>query len=236
MLLDGSSVIALIPARGGSKGIPRKNLAILDGIPLIGHTIRAAQESMLIDSVWVSSDDEETLGVAKVFGAQSLTRPYEFANDTASSVDVVKHFLNSGISELKDDSIIVYLQPTSPLRNGKHVDLALYSMALAEVDAVISVVEAEKPPQKAFSIDANGNLKSLFDERLSNARRQDLPPCYFPNGAIYAFRVHAFNSRDGFPSNGSVPYVMQASESIDIDSEDDFARAEIMIRKNNGSI
>ncbi len=236
MLRDGSLVIALIPARGGSKGVPRKNLAMLDGLPLIAHTIKAAKDSVVIDSVWVSSDDEEILEIARVSGVQSLMRPQELSNDFASSVDVVKHFLGSAVPGLEPGSIIVYLQPTSPLRNGRHVDRALHSMEASGVDAVVSVVEAEKPPQKAFCIDGNGHLNSLFDERLSNARRQDLPICYFPNGAIYAFRVHAFNSRNGFPTNGSLPFMMQSSESIDIDSEKDLAQAEIMLRKSDGSI
>lgn len=93
----------------------------------------------------------------------------------------------------------------------------------------MSVSEAENSPFKMFTLDANGRLQSLFDEKLSNARRQDLPPVFAPNGAIYVFRVSEFNARGGFPSNGSMPFAMNANDSLDIDTEDDICRAEIIL-------
>lgn len=235
MLTDGSFVIALIPARGGSKGIKRKNLVKLAGKPLIAHTISAAKNSLIVDAIWVSSDDDDVLKISESLGAKTLKRPIEFANDHASANDVVFHFIASLPNEVTENrTVILYLQPTSPLRNEIHIDNALKAMDNAKVYGVISVVEAEKPPQKSFRLDENGCLISLFDERQSNARRQDLPPCYYPNGAIYAFRISEFLNRNGFPSNGSLPFIMSSNDSIDIDNISDLIQAEAFLGEKNG--
>ena len=237
MLSDGSKVIALIPARGGSKGIPRKNLTILSGKPLIAHTISAAQNATLVDQIWVSSDDEEILNISKGLGVEALNRPSELADDYSSASEVVHHFICS-LPEVvqKQDTVILYLQPTSPLRNEIHIDSALKALEMSKVSGVMSVVKAEKPPQKSFRLDESGRLISLFDERQSNVRRQDLPQCYYPNGAIYGFRVSEFLARDGFPSNGSIPFVMSCADSIDIDNITDLIYAEVAIGEKNGRV
>jgi CMP-N,N'-diacetyllegionaminic acid synthase len=235
MLNHKNPVIALIPARGGSKGVPRKNVASLAGKPLIAHTIEAAQGSRQVDETWVSSEDEEILTIAAGYGARTLLRPHELANDEASAVGVVEHF----IAELPDDlrmrdPFIVYLQPTSPLRSATHIDSALLAMSAAGASSTLSVVEADKSPFKAFQLDSNGRLTSLFNEELSNERRQDLPRCYFPNGAIYVFTVTAFKLRRGFPSNGSLPFIMSIEHSIDIDTASDFVRAHTALGAHHG--
>lgn len=235
MIGNGRPVIALIPARGGSKGLPRKNLAMLAGKPLIAHTIDAARGAALVDETWVSSDDDEILDVATKYGALSLPRPSALADDSASAIDVVQHFIASLPESLRrSDALILYLQPTSPLRNAMHIDEALRAMSSAGAETTLSVVEADKPPQKAFRLNDEGRLISLFDERLSNSRRQDLPRCYFPNGAIYAFPISAFESHRGFPSNGSLPFIMSADHSIDIDSADDLLRVRNSLGAHHG--
>jgi CMP-N-acetylneuraminic acid synthetase len=217
----------LVPARGGSKGIPRKNLRLVGGQPLVQYTLQAALAAKVVDQVFLSSDDEEILALGASLGATAVRRPAEFASDTASATDVVKHFLSTlGSEQLAGDPYLVYLQPTSPLRTAAHIDEAFELMRRSGGHTLISVVELEKSPYKTFSIDAQGRMQSLFDERLSNARRQDLPATYLPNGAIYVFRVSDFTSRDGFPSNGSVPYIMTATTSVDVDVEQDIARLE----------
>ena len=237
MLSDGSIVIAIIPARGGSKGIPRKNFVNLAGKPLIAHTIYAAKHAALVDTTWVSSDDYEILSISDSLGAKTLRRPTEFANDHASANEVVHHFIASLPEDFrKQENVILYLQPTSPLRDETHIDKALSAMDTAKANGVISVVEAERPPQKSFRLDENGRLISLFDECQSNARRQDLPRCYYPNGAIYAFRISEFLARNGFPSNGSLPFIMSCIDSIDIDNATDLMRAESAIGEKNGRV
>ncbi|GFE82012.1 hypothetical protein GCM10011487_40120 [Steroidobacter agaridevorans] len=235
MFRDSHPVLALIPARGGSKGVPRKNLAVLCGRPLLEYTVRAAVDCAAIDASYVSSDDAEILEVARRLDARAVERPPAFATDAASAIEVVRHFIETLPAELRArDPLIVYLQPTSPLRDAQHLDAAFELLARHGATTLMSVVELEKSPFKAFGLDERQRLRSLFDERLSNARRQDLPPTFLPNGAIYIFAVSDFLSRDGFPSNGSVPYVMSAADSIDIDTPDDLQRVERILGDRHG--
>lgn len=235
MLANKHPVIALIPARGGSKGVLRKNMSVITGKPLILFTVQAALNSRYIDFTYLSSDDDEILSFGKSMGVQLIRRPAEFASDTASASDVVMHFLKEIPEQLvQEDPYIVYLQPTSPLRSGWHVDMALDQMESQGAHTLVSVVEMEKSPFKSFSISENGRLQSLFDEKMSNARRQDLPKTYVPNGAIYIFRMSDFLDRAGFPSNGSIPFVMNEADSIDIDTEEDLRYLEYILRDRDG--
>jgi CMP-N-acetylneuraminic acid synthetase len=161
------------------------------------------------------------------YGLNIIERPQEIASDEASANDVVRHFLSKLPSNLdKKNTVIVYLQPTSPLRNTKHIQEAIEAMKDKSYTSSISVVKLNKSPYKSFLINPkNGELSSLFDERLSNERRQDLQDVFIPNGAMYIFSIHDFESRGGFPSNGSLPYIMSHDDSIDIDSEQDLNRA-----------
>lgn len=226
MPLNGHPVLALVPARGGSKGVLRKNLRLLAGKPLVQWTLEAARNTQAVDQVYLSSDDEQILACASATGATPLPRPADAASDTASAIEVVLHFIATLPEDVRArDPYLVYLQPTSPCRSSQHLDAALAAMAKAGAHTLLSVVEAAKSPYKSFGLDGHGRLKSLFDERLSNARRQDLPRTFFPNGAIYVFRLSDFAERGGFPSNGSVPFEMSEEDSIDIDNEADLQRA-----------
>jgi len=235
MIESSIPVFALIPARGGSKGVRRKNLHIVVGKPLLEYTVTAAQGATFIDRTFVSSEDTEILTVAATLGAEPLYRPVDFATDEASAADVVALFINSLPEELRQkDPCIVYLQPTSPLRTSEHIDAALRLMLELNKSTLLSVTELTLSPYKAFKIDESGQLQSLFDEKLSNCRRQDLPATYRPNGAIYVFRVSDFLARGGFPSNGSVPFVMSEPESVDIDTEEDILLVEQLLTQQHG--
>jgi CMP-N,N'-diacetyllegionaminic acid synthase len=221
------TVIALIPARGGSKGVPRKNLREFRGKPLLLHTVQAAQESQVVDEVCVSSDDEEILAAASAAGARAVRRPAEMATDQATAADVVASFSAQLPAEvLRADPFLVYLQPTSPLRSARHIDSAFDSLSSAGADTGLSVVELRRTPYKSFTVDEHGRLRSLFAQELSNANRQSLPVAYYPNGAIYIFPLSRFMAGRAFPSNGGVPFVMSEHESVDIDTEADFLAAE----------
>lgn len=225
MLENNRPVLALVPARGGSKGIRKKNLALLNARPLVWYTLQAAQASPAVDAVWLSSDDDEILQVGRDAGVQLIRRPDELASDQASAVGVVEHFLCTLPANIMlQDPVVLYLQPTSPLRTSRHISEALHMMRSRAVPSVMSVVEQRHSPFKCFKLDGQGLLQSLFDETLSNARRQDLPATYLPNGAIYAFLASEFKTRGGFPSNGSAPYIMNDRDSVDVDSPDDLAR------------
>jgi len=233
MTFRNKLVVALIPARGGSKGVKRKNLRIVAGKPLLAHTIHAACDSVMIDRVYVSSDDDDILRLAKEMGVDIIERDAEAAKDSATASDVLNDFLEKLPKTLvAANPYIIFLQPTSPLRKGAHIDAAFDLMLSAQGDMCISVTELKKTPFKSFTLTAEGRLQSLFDESLTNANRQSLPAVYYPNGAIYIFRVAEFFNRSVFPSNGALPYIMSESESIDIDTEDDLALVEKLCYPN----
>jgi CMP-N-acetylneuraminic acid synthetase len=157
------------------------------------------------------------------------------ATDDALAADVVLHFLRSVPFVYESDPIILYLQPTSPLRTAAHIDKALADMMRGNAPGVVSVVELMRSPFKSFRIDAKGYLQALFSEAETNLNRQALPRTFAANGAIYAFRASKFLEKRGFPSNGSLPLVMSEEESIDIDSQDDLLEAEQIIRNRYGA-
>lgn len=226
-------VVALIPARAGSKGVINKNIRELNGSPLIAYTIQAALQSKFIDDVYVSSDSETIRDYAETHHCKVIKRPSEFALDGSPASEVVKHFistLSTGIKQL--DPLIVYLQPTSPLRNAAHIDNALCLLEKEQHSRLISVVEMLHSPFKAFQLNQSGELESLFDESFTNRRRQDLPRVMLPNGAIYTFLLSEFISHNGFPSNGSIPYIMGADVSVDVDTEEDFKKIESLLKDN----
>lgn len=235
MVFDSRPVLALVPARGGSKGVPRKNLALLCGRPLLYYTLRSALDSKIVDQTFLSSDDTEILEFGSRLGVQTVTRPEAYATDEASAIDVVRHFIDTLSGEMRArDPLLVYLQPTSPLRDAWHIDRAFALLGEQGADTLVSVVELQKSPYKTFRLDEGQRLQSLFDERLSNARRQDLPRTFMPNGAIYVFSVGEFMARGGFPSNGSVPYVMNEVDGIDIDTPEDLLRVERILGGRHG--
>lgn len=235
MSLGGKPVIALVPARGGSKGVSRKNLRVIAGQSLVEFTLHAATGAERVDSVYLSSDAEDILAVGRILGVGLIMRPEKYASDTASATDVVRHFVGELPKNIVSrDPYIVYLQPSSPLRSAHHIDSAVIEMEKRQEHALMSVVELVKSPFKSFLIDSYGRLQSLFDEKLSNSRRQDLPKAYIPNGAIYIFRLSDFLARDGFPSNGSLPFVMTEEESIDIDTEEDIRYLEQYFGEKHG--
>jgi CMP-N,N'-diacetyllegionaminic acid synthase len=220
--LDGKHILALIPARGGSKGVVRKNMRPVKGIPLVGYTLKAALKSKYINRVYMSSDDDEIINYAKEMGANAIRRPSEFANDNASANDVVNHFFSTlDIRLIEQDPYIIYLQPTSPLRTAEHIDKALEAMMEHGLSKLVSVQEMTKSPFKAFVLGSKGLLEALFTEESTNKRRQDLPKAFSPNGAIYIFKISDFKVNNKFPSNGSYPYIMNKKDSLDIDTEDD---------------
>jgi CMP-N,N'-diacetyllegionaminic acid synthase len=236
MLPDETPVIALIPARAGSKGIPRKNLAPVGGVPLLERAVRGACASRWIDEAWVSSDDDTILGLAGRLGARTLRRPAELAGDDATATGVVGHFLEHALSGRRGDVLIVYLQPTSPLRTEHHIDAAIDTMLAQQARAVVAVTRCDPSPYKMFRLDETGRLQSLFDEHLSNASRQSLPAAFVPNGAIYAFSAALFEARGGFPSNGGVPYEMDTHDSIDIDEPEDLRSAERILEGRHARV
>ncbi len=228
MSFRDKKVLALIPARGGSKGVARKNIRLVLGKPLVSHTVDAAINSKIIDQVFLSSDDKEIQNFGESMGVNIHYRSDGAALDTSTAIDVVNDFIRFlPDEEIQADPFIVYLQPTSPLRKASHIDEAFSKLLSSVGNSCISVYELRNSPFKSFVLDeANGCLETLFDESLTNSNRQSLRKAYYPNGAIYIFLLSDFIKTGKFPSAGSIPYQMKEYESIDIDVEEDILEVE----------
>lgn len=229
-MIDGKSVLAIIPARGGSKRLPRKNVLALAGKPLIAWTIESAVSSKLIDRVVVSTDDDEIANVSTEYGASvPFLRPEHLASDTATSNDVILHALDALDEEF---DIVVLLQPTSPLRKQFHIDEALELLISKAGEGIISVTACEHSPLWANTLPSDGEMDGFLDA-LSNRRSQELPQYYRLNGAIYCFNVGSIRRNEGIFFGKSVfSYVLPSECSVDIDSEYDFDFATFLIERS----
>ena len=226
-------VLSIIPARGGSKGIPKKNMAPLDGKPLIFFTIQASLASKYINRTIVSSDDLKTLTVAKKYGAEIVRRPNKISRDDSLYQLLIIHSLD--YIRKKDGyrpDIIVYLQPTSPLRTGSDIDKAMNLMLAKKAPALISVCALDKKFLKIFRVDNLGYLKGVVNDDYPFANRQNLPDVFMPNGAIFAIKTDIFLKRKQLFAPKTIPYIMSAERSIDIDTLDDLKRAEKFLKKD----
>ena len=232
---DQYSLLAFIPARGGSKGLPNKNILDCAGKPLIAWTIEAARAVCAIDEVFVSTDKEQIADVARKSGASvPFLRPAELATDSASLMDALTHAwttLRNGEGKAYD--YIVVLQPTSPLRTRAHIELALdhyFETRGSENDSLASVYPV--PPKFGWlmqkSVEPAGYIDFCFDICSSNAQRQSLKPYYMPNGAIFVVRGTVLGK--GFYTERTIPFVMAPAESVDIDTRAEFDQAAELLR------
>lgn len=219
----------MITARGGSKGLPRKNVLPAGGKPLIAWTVTAAQEAQCVDRVVLSSDDDEIMAVAATWGCDvPFRRPGELASDTASSMDVVLHALD----QLPGYDYVALLQPTSPLRNAADIDAAFALLQASGAPSCVSVCEAEQSPYWMYRLAENGKLHALLPERSTASRRQDLPPVYVLNGAIYIARVDWLRATGSFLAEECIAYLMPRERSIDIDNVEDFEIFRYKVEQN----
>jgi len=212
-------VLALIPARGGSKGLPGKNILPAGGRPLLDWTIAAARASRYIDRVVLSSDDDAIIAVALACGCDvPFRRPAALASDSAPTMDVVLHALD----QLPDFDIVVLLQPTSPLRTTADIDAACERMVKSVATTCVSVTEAEQSPYWMYQIDPNLALQPIIAAPENASRRQDLPKVYVLNGAVYVADTGRLRSTRAFVTRDTIAYVMPPHRSIDIDTAADF--------------
>ena len=222
-MIGSRSVLGLIPARGGSKGIPDKNRVSLGGRPLLAWTIDAALASKTVDRVVVSTDDPRLGLLASAHGAEvPFLRPKRLARDDTPTMPVVLHALD----QLEAADIVVLLQPTSPLRIAADIDACVETFADTG-RAVVSVTAADPPPQHMF-IARHGRLIPLMDT-LPAGRRQDLPPVLALNGAVYVADAAFLRKHGSFLTRRSLPYEMPRERSIDIDDELDLQVAEALL-------
>lgn len=230
-MYHSKTFLAIIPARGGSKRLPRKNVLDLAGKPLVSWSIEAGLNSKYVDKVIVTSDDEEVLKISKQFGAEIIKRPEELANDASATFDAIKHT----IENLERYEFIVLLQPTSPLRNEKHINEAIELLHVKNADAIISVSKVEHSPLWSNTLPEDRSMSHFIQDEIKNKRSQDLGEYYRLNGAIYICRTEKLlNEKTFFIKDNIFAYEMDRACSIDIDEEEDFHLAQIRLR-NRGN-
>ena len=221
-------MIAIIPAREGSKGLPGKNILPFCGKPLIAWTIEAALACKSLDRVIVSTDSEDIAETARTYGAEVPgLRPKVLALDNSSAIDVYIYLWEKLTGKVKSEPVpFVVLQPTSPLRTTEDINKAVKLFHEKRADSVISVSEASHPPVWAKKIDENGILKDYFKTADSLANRQQIPFAYMPNGAIFILTKSLVTDKRTYYSDKTYPYIMPFERSIDIDTIWDFRIAE----------
>ena len=219
--------IAIIPARAGSKGLPGKNKKLLAGKPLILHTVDAAIESKVFDSIIVSTDDEDIVKLICSNETVSVDiRPDKLASDKTEMYEVLEYLIDK--FELTEGDCITLLQPTSPLRDYADIKMATKRFLGGESSALISVVETENTILKSCLIN-NDVLVGIHSNELLFKNRQFLPKTYKPNGAIYIYRVKDLLEKKGFHLDNTTPFIMNEEKSFDIDNIEDFKKIEGML-------
>ncbi|QUM77866.1 acylneuraminate cytidylyltransferase family protein [Moritella sp. 24] len=222
--------IALITARGGSKGLPRKNILPLNDKPLISWTIQAALNSSCIDEVYVTTEDLEIADISVKYGAKVIPRPNILAQDETSSEPVIAQAINYLSEQNYKLDKICLLQPTSPLRTAEHINAAFQLFEKKKAFCVLSVFEPQHSAAKAYKVLDDGSITGLIFDDAPYCRRQDLPNTYQPNGGIYLFDAEQFMLNEQIPRKYVFPLIMTEEESIDIDTAADLQHAELIMK------
>lgn len=219
-MINGKKVLGIIPARGGSKGISRKNLKLLAGKPLIAWTIEEAKKSQYLDRIILSSEDDEIIATARILGCEvPFIRPAELARDDTPGIDPVIHALNR-LGEHYD--YVVLLQPTSPLRTVEDIDGCIRFCVEKGAMACISMSLTDKHPYWMHTIDERYCLHPLLPAAQYIQRRQDLPPIYIENGAVLMAQTDFLLKERSFTTDETLAYIIPPERSWDIDNESDF--------------
>jgi len=226
----GKSIIAVIPARGGSKGVPAKNIRDVAGKPLLAWTIEQAKHSQVIDRTILSSDDQEIISVAQQWGCETpFVRPAELAQDTSSHIEPILHALNV---MPKQYDYVVMLQVTSPLRLSKDIDSCVELCIRQRAPACVSVTIPDKSPYWMYTINEQGCINNLIGNGSVPLPmvRQQLPEVYVLNGAVYVAYVKWLLGTTSFLTPQTIPYIMPKERSLDIDNEMDINFASFLLK------
>lgn len=226
-----NEILAIIPARGGSKGLKRKNVLDFIGKPLIAHTIEQAKNSKYISRVIVSTEDEEIAVISKKYGAEiPFMRPLKLADDNSTTNDVIEYTLKElERTEGYKPQIFCVLQCTSPLRTSEDIDNTIKKLMDTNSDSAVSIAEAKSNPYWT-NVLLNDRLEYFIKEGQNIKRRQDLPKVYEINGAVYVVKTDVFYKEKSLETKNITGYIMNAEKSIDIDNIVDFKVAEIMYK------
>ncbi len=222
-------VAALVPARGGSKRLPRKNLCTVGGQTLLARAVASGRDAARVDVTVVSTEDDGIAALAQAEGAEVLRRPPELAGDRVQNDAVARHAIETLAGQGRAPEVLVLLQPTSPLRTARHVDECLAGFLDSEAASAMSLCPVTHHPGKYVTLDA-GLVEPYTNDLEMEARHQDLPPVYRQNGAIYAVRTAAFLAAGRFYLRPCLGYLMTPEDSIDVDDALDLAVAEALVR------
>lgn len=230
-MYKGKKILAIIPARGGSKGIPSKNIIEIYGKPLIQYSIESANSSKYIDRTIISTDDLKIKEVAEKCGGDvPFIRPEELAQDTSKTIDCLIH----GIEWLKnigeEYDYLVLLQNTVPLRKGQHIDEAIEKLIGSDERSLVSITEVEENPVLMRTLNSDGTVKNMLNIS-STIRRQDFPKFYRVDGAIYIQKLDDEFNLDTSLNDGKLAYVMKEEYSVDIDTYLDIKKIEYYLEK-----
>lgn len=229
-------ILGLIPARGGSKGIPHKNIILLNDKPLIIYTIEEALKSKYLKKIFVSTDDEKITKVASTKSVEIIKRPKYLARDTTTINKVVNHALKYIAKRFKITfDIIVLLQPTAPLRKANHIDEGIEMLLKYwnKADAVVSLCQFEEPHPFKLKVIRNGYIRSFVNGEEGFKPRQLLPKVYRLNGALYVIKTDILKKHRTLLPKRTLPYFMEDKYSVNIDSEKDIILAEHFLRINS---
>lgn len=235
-MYENKKILVIIPARGGSKRLPNKNILPLGSKPLIGWSIEEAKKSKYIDNVIVSTDSQAIFDVACGFGANTpFLRPSELAQDDTRSIDVVIHALDFYKDEKYD--YVILLQPTSPLREVSDIDGAIEYCCSKDATSVIGVCEVVHSPLWSNTLDESLSMSDFLDDKYNNSRSQDLPTYYRINGAFYMSKVESVLQNETFFIKEKIyAYIMSQEHSADIDTKLDFMVSEALIKMKENDV
>lgn len=218
-MIENKKVLAIIPARGGSKGVPRKNIRNLAGKPLISWTIEEAKKSKYIDRLILSSEDDEIIKIAKEHGCEvPFVRPNELAQDDTPGIEPLLHALK----EVEGCDYVISLQPTSPLRTADEIDGCIEKMLATNSPACVSVTEPTHSPYWMYKVNDKEKMIPLIEQDRFAIRRQDLQAVYALNGAVYVAEVDWLKQSKSFLTEETAAFIMPNNRSYDIDTEEDF--------------
>lgn len=221
-------VLAIIPARGGSKGVKRKNIRSLAGKPLVQYTIEAARQATCIDLLVGTTDDDEIAEVVRGLGCRVLDRPPELARDDTPMAPVIQDAIDQLADEGQRFDIVLLLQPTAPFRTAEDIEIAIELLQSSRRSSLVSVYQVDDHhPARMYTIE-DDRLIPVMPEPQARLR-QALPEVYHRNGAIYAFRTDFFESTQCVISEDSIPYVMPMARSANVDNETDLAFVEFLM-------
>ncbi len=229
-MFEGKRILAIVPARGGSKGLPGKNIRPLQGRPLIAWSIEAGLQSRYVDELIVSTDCHAIAEAARTAGAGvPFIRPADLATDSARSIDATIHAVEQLEEMGATFDLIMLLQPTSPLRSSQDIDEAVELFFSRQAQSVVSVCENDHHPWWSNTLPSDGNMADFLRPEALNANRQTLPPYYRLNGAIYLTEIGNLKKNDSFFGPRTFAFVMPRDRSVDIDGILDFHLAEAIL-------